>query len=156
MPLLCLKDPQRCLLLGFCSGELRFSVFTCLSLQFEKWGQLCALWPSCCFFSLFSFLFVVWMKWQFLSSFCLFWFVCFPKLFTRRIGSRKSLPASLLSLMRVCARAHTHTHSLIYLFIFGCLRPWLRHVGSSSSVWPAELLGSLAVVCRLSSCSIWA
>ena len=48
--------------------------------------------------------------------FCLFWFVCFPKLFTRGIGSRKSLPASLLSLMRVRARVRAHIHPfIIYL-----------------------------------------
>ena len=71
-----------------------------------------------------------------------FFLVCFPKLFTGRIGSRKSLLASLLSLKR--AYTHTHTHSLIHLVIFGCIMLGLHH-----SVWPAELLGSLVVVCRL-------
>ena len=118
MPLLCLKDPQRCLLVGFCSGELWFSVFTCLSLQFEKWGQPCALWPSCCFFSLFSFLFVVWMKWQFLSSF----FVCFGlfvSLSSLHAGLEAESPSRLpyfplCACVRACA--HTYTPSLfIYL-----------------------------------------
>ena len=54
----------------------------------------------------------------------------------------------------------------IYLFIFGCVRsqvqhmgPSLRHVGSSTaawapccSVWAPEHVGSVVVVCGLSSC----
>ena len=42
-----------------------------------------------------------------------FFLVCFPKLFTGRIGSRKSLLASLLSLKRAYTHTHTHTHSFI-------------------------------------------
>ena len=41
----------------------------------------------------------------------LFFFVCFPKLFTGRIGSRKSLLASLLSLKHAYTHTHTHTHT---------------------------------------------
>lgn len=54
------------LVLGFCCKKLKFSLFSCLFLQF--WGRLFALWPhfsvefkrSCLFFSLFNFYFLGW------------------------------------------------------------------------------------------------
>lgn len=64
---------QRCLLVGFCSSKLRFSVSAYLSLPFG--GKHSSLWlhfskgskESCWLFSL-RFLLVVRMEWQLLSS----------------------------------------------------------------------------------------